>query len=123
MVLQEATEGCLIDSFQASTICAIHAGRDAALPEDIILVRRILGEDGRRYLDDDEVVDRMLQTTRDSENVTKPAIRRLARRGGVKRISGLICEESRKRISFEIPTAMLNKTNARLSRPRMLTMH
>ena len=27
--------------------------------------------------------------------ITKPAIRRLARRGGVKRISGLICEETR----------------------------
>ncbi|XP_070569732.1 histone H4-like [Ptychodera flava] len=29
------------------------------------------------------------------EGITKPAIRRLARRGGVKRISGLIYEESR----------------------------
>jgi len=29
------------------------------------------------------------------EGVTKPAIRRLARRGGVKRISGLIYEETR----------------------------
>ena len=31
----------------------------------------------------------------DSEGITKPAIRRLARRGGVKRISGLIYEETR----------------------------
>ena len=30
------------------------------------------------------------------EGVTKPAIRRLARRGGVKRISGLIYEDGRK---------------------------
>ena len=29
------------------------------------------------------------------QGITKPAIRRLARRGGVKRISGLICEETR----------------------------
>ena len=29
------------------------------------------------------------------QGVTKPAIRRLARRGGVKRVSGLIYEESR----------------------------
>jgi len=29
------------------------------------------------------------------EGITKPAIRRLARRGGVKRISGLIYEETR----------------------------
>ena len=31
----------------------------------------------------------------DSQGITKPAIRRLARRGGVKRISGLIYEETR----------------------------
>jgi histone H4 len=30
-----------------------------------------------------------------TEGITKPAIRRLARRGGVKRISGLIYEETR----------------------------
>ena len=30
-----------------------------------------------------------------SQGITKPAIRRLARRGGVKRISGLIYEETR----------------------------
>merc|ERR1711990_275554 len=36
------------------------------------------------------------KTLRDSiQGVTKPAIRRLARRGGVKRISGLIYEETR----------------------------
>ncbi|MBN3288710.1 H4 protein, partial [Polyodon spathula] len=29
------------------------------------------------------------------QGITKPATRRLARRGGVKRISGLICEETR----------------------------
>lgn len=36
----------------------------------------------------------MLTTSR-SSGITKPAIRRLARRGGVKRISGLIYEETR----------------------------
>ena len=36
------------------------------------------------------------KTTKASiEGITKPAIRRLARRGGVKRISGLIYEEAR----------------------------
>jgi histone H4 len=33
--------------------------------------------------------------TDETEGITKPAIRRLARRGGVKRISGLIYEETR----------------------------
>ena len=32
---------------------------------------------------------------RHESGITKPAIRRLARRGGVKRISGLIYEETR----------------------------
>ena len=37
-----------------------------------------------------------LQVLRDNiQGITKPAIRRLARRGGVKRISGLIYEETR----------------------------
>ena len=31
------------------------------------------------------------------QGITKPAIRRLARRGGVKRISGLVYEEVRRR--------------------------
>ncbi|KAG2501972.1 hypothetical protein HYH03_000468 [Edaphochlamys debaryana] len=36
------------------------------------------------------------KTLRDNiQGITKPAIRRLARRGGVKRISGLIYEETR----------------------------
>jgi histone H4 len=36
-----------------------------------------------------------LRLTSCLEGITKPAIRRLARRGGVKRISGLIYEETR----------------------------
>ena len=40
--------------------------------------------------------DRPWQILRDNiQGITKPAIRRLARRGGVKRISGLIYEETR----------------------------
>ena len=39
---------------------------------------------------------RRRQVLRDNiQGITKPAIRRLARRGGVKRISGLIYEETR----------------------------
>ncbi|KAI3740940.1 hypothetical protein L2E82_31415 [Cichorium intybus] len=36
-----------------------------------------------------------VQTLEMAEGITKPAIRRLGRRGGVKRISGLIYEETR----------------------------
>ncbi|KAH8360156.1 hypothetical protein KR093_011087 [Drosophila rubida] len=37
------------------------------------------------------------------QGITKPAIRRLARRGGVKRISGLIYEETRGVLKASIP--------------------
>ena len=37
------------------------------------------------------------------QGITKPAIRRLARRGGVKRISGLIYEDARKAAPTKLP--------------------
>ena len=37
------------------------------------------------------------------QGITKPAIRRLARRGGVKRISGLIYEETRGVLKVGLP--------------------
>merc|ERR1712010_38384 len=40
-------------------------------------------------------VNTVTKTTNNNHGITKPAIRRLARRGGVKRISGLIYEETR----------------------------
>ncbi|KAL9702825.1 hypothetical protein quinque_006343 [Culex quinquefasciatus] len=40
------------------------------------------------------------------QGITKPAIRRLARRGGVKRISGLIYEETRGHAKRKTVTAM-----------------
>ena len=59
------------------------------------------------------------------QGITKPAIRRLARRGGVKRISGLIYEETRGvlKVFLENVTVMLLPTpstpSARLSLPWM----
>ncbi|XP_040915384.1 uncharacterized protein LOC121195787 [Toxotes jaculatrix] len=73
MALQEASEAYLVGLFEDTNLCAIHAKRVTIMPKDIQLARRIRGERG----------------------ITKPAIRRLARRGGVKRISGLIYEETR----------------------------
>ena len=40
------------------------------------------------------------------QGITKPAIRRLARRGGVKRLSGLIYEDSREYIKSFVETTM-----------------
>ena len=45
------------------------------------------------------------------QGITKPAIRRLVRRGGVKRISGLIYEETRGNYSFinlKVPVVLSN---------------
>ncbi|PVF94951.1 histone-fold-containing protein [Serendipita vermifera] len=53
------------------------------------------------------------------QGITKPAIRRLARRGGVKRISGLIYEETRgvlktflENVSFSIPPTLIQFPNS-----------
>lgn len=43
------------------------------------------------------------------QGITKPAIRRLARRGGVKRISGMIYEEARSSLK-EFLTAVIKDT-------------
>ena len=54
------------------------------------------------------------------QGITKPAIRRLARRGGVKRISGLIYEETRgvlKVLIFSIATPATNLNSPCLSSP------
>ena len=40
-------------------------------------------------------VDQLLLSPRKLQGITKPVIRRLARRGGVKRVSGLVYEETR----------------------------
>ena len=46
------------------------------------------------------------------QGITKPAIRRLARRGGVKRISGLIYEETRRvlKVSVSVLPAFSSNT-------------
>ncbi|KAF9810277.1 hypothetical protein SFRURICE_010739, partial [Spodoptera frugiperda] len=92
MALQEASEAYLVGLFEDTNLCAIHAKRVTIMPKDIQLARRIrggkgLGKGGAK---------RHRKVLRDNiQGITKPAIRRLARRGGVKRISGLIYEETR----------------------------
>ncbi|TKC36000.1 hypothetical protein EI555_001647, partial [Monodon monoceros] len=92
MALQEACEAYLVGLFEDTNLCAIHAKRVTIMPKDIQLARRIrggkgLGKGGAK---------RHRKVLRDNiQGITKPAIRRLARRGGVKRISGLIYEETR----------------------------
>ncbi|KAK9940413.1 hypothetical protein M0R45_017075 [Rubus argutus] len=62
------------------------------------------------------------------QGITKPAIRRLARRGGVKRISGLIMKRpevssrSFLRTSFVTPSLTLSTPGGRPSPPWMLSM-
>ncbi|TKC35979.1 hypothetical protein EI555_001626, partial [Monodon monoceros] len=101
MALQEACEAYLVGLFEDTNLCAIHAKRVTIMPKDIHCCwfasfetmsgrgkgGKGLGKGGAK---------RHRKVLRDNiQGITKPAIRRLARRGGVKRISGLIYEETR----------------------------
>nr|XP_055178565.1 uncharacterized protein LOC129507845 [Nyctereutes procyonoides] len=81
MALQEACEAYLVGLFEDTNLCSALAmsGRGKG--------GKGLGKGGAK---------RHRKVLRDNiQGITKPAIRRLARRGGVKRISGLIYEETR----------------------------
>ncbi|XP_028430555.1 histone H3 [Perca flavescens] len=116
MALQEASEAYLVGLFEDTNLCAIHAKRVTIMPKDIQLARRIRGERVNfDFMGGDGLssvkmsgrgkggkglgkggAKRHRKVLRDNiQGITKPAIRRLARRGGVKRISGLIYEETR----------------------------
>ncbi|XP_040915392.1 uncharacterized protein LOC121195793 [Toxotes jaculatrix] len=123
MALQEASEAYLVGLFEDTNLCAIHAKRVTIMPKDIQLARRIRGERSHLTSTLQSCMNKGLCHTqavkmsgrgkggkglgkggakrhrkvlRDNiQGITKPAIRRLARRGGVKRISGLIYEETR----------------------------
>ncbi|XP_028911340.1 uncharacterized protein LOC100093305 [Ornithorhynchus anatinus] len=81
MALQEASEAYLVGLFEDTNlmIIVVMSGRGKG--------GKGLGKGGAK---------RHRKVLRDNiQGITKPAIRRLARRGGVKRISGLIYEETR----------------------------
>ncbi|XP_025772774.1 uncharacterized protein LOC112853454 isoform X1 [Puma concolor] len=81
MALQEACEAYLVGLFEDTNLAVVAAmsGRGKG--------GKGLGKGGAK---------RHRKVLRDNiQGITKPAIRRLARRGGVKRISGLIYEETR----------------------------
>ncbi|XP_057643346.1 uncharacterized protein LOC130885664 [Chionomys nivalis] len=86
MALQEASEAYLVGLFEDTNLCAIHAKRPITM-SGRGKGGKGLGKGGAK---------RHRKVLRDNiQGITKPAIRRLARRGGVKRISGLIYEETR----------------------------
>ncbi|XP_048475878.1 uncharacterized protein LOC109936480 [Rhincodon typus] len=81
MALQEASEAYLVGLFEDTNLAVVSvmSGRGKG--------GKGLGKGGAK---------RHRKVLRDNiQGITKPAIRRLARRGGVKRISGLIYEETR----------------------------
>ncbi|XP_051640278.1 histone H3-like [Manacus candei] len=87
MALQEASEAYLVGLFEDTNLCAIHAKRGGCVMSGRGKGGKGLGKGGAK---------RHRKVLRDNiQGITKPAIRRLARRGGVKRISGLIYEETR----------------------------
>jgi histone H4 len=79
----------MISLFEDSNLIALHTKRVTIEPKDIILARRIRGDEKRMMMDGKE-------RGGDASRITKPAIRRLAARAGVKRVSGLIYDEARK---------------------------
>ncbi|KAM7229587.1 hypothetical protein R6Z07F_016926 [Ovis aries] len=82
MALQEACEAYLVGLFEDTNL-AQHLGNMSGRGKG----GKGLGKGGAK---------RHRKVLRDNiQGITKPAIRRLARRGGVKRISGLIYEETR----------------------------
>ncbi|KPP75443.1 hypothetical protein Z043_105312, partial [Scleropages formosus] len=93
MALQEASEAYLVGLFEDTNLCAIHAKRVTIMPKDIQLAR--LRECLVAEREEKVLAKEALSATERCFGITKPAIRRLARRGGVKRISGLIYEETR----------------------------
>ncbi|XDV52556.1 hypothetical protein PO909_021276 [Leuciscus waleckii] len=107
MALQESSEAYLVGLFEDTNLCAIHAKRVTIMPKDIQLARRIRGEragKGGKGLGKGGA-KRHRKVLRDNiPGITKPAIRRLARRGGVKRISGLIYEETRGVLKVFLPS-------------------
>ncbi|XP_061764174.1 histone H3-like [Nerophis ophidion] len=87
MALQESSEAYLVGLFEDTNLCAIHAKRVTIIMSGRGKGGKGLGKGGAK---------RHRKVLRDNiQGITKPAIRRLARRGGVKRISGLIYEETR----------------------------
>ncbi|XP_066265843.1 uncharacterized protein [Branchiostoma lanceolatum] len=89
MALQEASEAYLVGLFEDTNLCAIHAKRDTITVDDLQLALFIRGENVA-------VISKLAQDkTFKDDPYLELELNRLARRGGVKRISGLIYEETR----------------------------
>jgi histone H3/H4 len=94
--LQEATEAYMISSFEDSNLCALHANRVTIMTKDMELARRLRGEKAWRFYSE--------QRAHGMCGITKPAIIRLARRGGVQRLAGSIYENARKAMTLFLKT-------------------
>ena len=116
MALQEATEAYVVHWMEDALLAALHRKCVTIMPADFLLVRKLRHLcEARDVLQDHNPNDLVPQDEREDtsarpmsgmkrirkvikrpiQGITKPAIRRLARRGGVKRINGMIYQETR----------------------------
>jgi len=114
MALQEATEAYVVRFMEDALIACLHRKCVTIMPADFLLVKKIRGmvtlhatlqelegivpsdpqtDDSARPMSGFKRVRKVIK--RPIQGITKPSIRRLARRGGVKRIGGLIYQETR----------------------------
>ncbi|CAC5388906.1 H3 [Mytilus coruscus] len=121
MALQEASEAYLVGLFSRTPTCVPSTPRESpSCPKTSSRGK------GGKGLGKGGGAKRHRKVLRDNiQGITKPAIRRLARRGGVKRISGLIYEETRGvlKVFWKMSSVMLSHTlstqRGRLSPPWM----
>ncbi len=92
--LQCSRVNCTIKATKLCTSSSIFCSQQTSSKEENLLIMSGRGKGGKGL--GKGGAKRHRKILRDNiQGITKPAIRRLARRGGVKRISGLIYEETR----------------------------
>eukprot|EP01064_Diplonema_japonicum_P036145 TRINITY_DN8035_c0_g2_i1.p1 TRINITY_DN8035_c0_g2~~TRINITY_DN8035_c0_g2_i1.p1 ORF type:complete len:216 (+),score=64.37 TRINITY_DN8035_c0_g2_i1:216-863(+) len=91
--MQEATESYMVKLFQAAVMMQIHRKKHTLSNLDLIIARRVRGE--LHGIASNAICGIVFVQSRLRRGITKGSIRRLARRGGCKRISKEAFNEAR----------------------------